>query len=85
MVINDFDVFKEQFEELYDYEFIPFTRNCAKVGIIFIISSTRTSSLGFMAESNFPKKVMLNMADPDEYKMFMGDCPVPKKNAGRSG
>ncbi len=83
VIINEFDVFKEQFEDLYDYEFIPFTRNCNKVGIVFIISSTRTSSLGYMAENSFPTKIMLNMADPDEYSMFMGESPIPSKNAGR--
>lgn len=83
VIINDFDVFKEQFEEIYENEFISFVRNCNKVGIVFIISTTTTNSLGFMAESSFIKKIMLNMADPDDYKLYMNNAPIPKKNAGR--
>ena len=83
VMINQFDVFKETFEDIYDNDFIPFTRNCAKVGIIFIVTSTATNSLGFMAENNFPKKIMLNMIDQTDYTMFFNNPPIPKKNSGR--
>ncbi len=83
VIINDIDVFKEMFEDLYDYDVVPFTRNCAKVGIILIVTSTVASSLGYMAENNFPKKIMLNMLDSSDYTTYFDKAITPKKNAGR--
>lgn len=83
VVINEFEVFKELFEDIFDYEFVPFTRNCNKVGITFIVTSTAINSLGYMAESNFPKKIVLNMVDTSEYTTFFNEAPLIKKNSGR--
>ena len=83
VIINDLEAFKERFTDQYDDEFGPFVRNCAKVGIIFIVTSTDASALGYNIDS-FPKKIMLNMMDPMEYKyVFNNNAPVPKKNPGR--
>ena len=83
VIINEFEVFKELFEDIFDYDFVPFTRNCNKVGITFIVSSTAINSLGYMAESNFPKKIVLNMVDTSEYTTFFNEAPLIKKNPGR--
>ena len=83
VIIYDIEVFKETFEELYDDNFVPFTRNCAKFGIYFIVCSASTSSLGFLAENNFPKKIMLNMVDQSDYSMFFDTTLVPARNPGR--
>ena len=83
LFIYDLDVFKETYEDLYDDNFTPFTRNCSKFGIYFIVSSTSTSSLGFMAENNFSKKIALNMVDPTDYAMFFDTTLIPSKNPGR--
>lgn len=81
--IYELEVFKETFEDLYDDNFAPFTRNCAKFGIYFIVSSTSTSALGFMVENNFPKKIALNMVDSTDYAMLFDTSLIPSKNPGR--
>lgn len=83
VMINDFDVFKDAFDELYENDFASLSRNCSKVGIFLIITSTLSSSLGYMIEGNFPNRIMLNMADSTEYANYFDKAPVPKKNPGR--
>ena len=83
VILNDIEVFKEKFSEIYEDEFGPFVRNCAKVGIIFIVTSTDSAALGYNIDS-FPKKIMLNMMDTSEYKYtFNNNAPIPRKNPGR--
>lgn len=81
--IYDIEVFKETFDDLYDDQFVPFTRNCAKLGFYFIVCSTSPSSLGYFAENNFPRKIMLNMVDSSDYNLFFDTNLVPSKNPGR--
>ena len=83
VIINDFDAFKENFESLYDEDFATMTRNCAKVGIIFIITSTSINSLGYFLDNNFPKRIVLNLLDQSDYSSFIEGAPIPKKNPGR--
>ncbi len=83
VIIYDIEVFKEVYQDLYDEKFVPFTRNCSKFGIYFIVTSTSTSSLGFMAENNFPQKIMLNMVDITDYAMYFDKPPIPNKTPGR--
>lgn len=59
------------------------TRNCSKYGIYFLVSCSATSSLGFMAENNFPQKIMLNMTDQSDFSVYFANSPIPNKNAGR--
>ena len=83
VVLNDIEVFKERFSEIYEEDFGPFVRNCAKVGIVFIVTSTDTNALGYNVDS-FPKKILLNLMDSSEYKyIFNNNAPIPKKNPGR--
>lgn len=82
-IINEIDIFRENFEDLYDYEFASFTRNCNKVGIILIVTSTSIGALGYMVENNFPKKIVLNVTDETAFYDAFQTNIVPKKNAGR--
>ncbi len=83
VIINQFEVFKENFENIMELEFTSFTRNCNKVGIIFILSSNSTGTLGYVIDNNFPKKIVLNMTDSSDYQAFFPAKIVPKKNPGR--
>ncbi len=83
LIINQFEVFRENFEDFVDEDFGPFSRNCSKVGIYLIVTSTLTNTLGYNIENNFPKKIMLNMVDSSDYRIFFDNSPIPKKNAGR--
>ena len=81
--INQFETFKEAFEEIVDSDMGSLTRNCAKAGIIFILTSSLTNALGYNLENNFPKKIMLNMLDSTDYSLYFNTNIIPKKNPGR--
>ena len=83
IIINGIEAFKEVYEDIFDYQFGPITRNCNKYGISFIITSTMTNSLSYAVENNFPQKIMLNMVDLTEYSSFFNNSPIPNTNAGR--
>lgn len=83
IIINDFEVFKEAFEEIFDFQFAPITRNCSKYGIYFIVTSTSVSSLTYSLENSFPQKIMLNMVDSSDFTSFFEHAPIPNGNSGR--
>ena len=83
VIIYDMDVFKETFDEIYDDMLGPFTRNCSKFGINFIITGNTDASMGYIIENNFPQKVLLNINDQSDAVYYFKDPPVIKKNPGR--
>ena len=83
VMIYDIEVFKESFEDIYDDMLAPFTRNCAKYGIYFVICSNSASSLGYRVENNFPQKIMLNLLDTTDYGIYFDHPPIPATNPGR--
>lgn len=83
VIIYDIEAFRDAFEDLYDEKFAVLTRNCSKVGINFIITSSNVASLNFVIENNFPQKIMLNMIDSADYAMFFTNPPMPNNNPGR--
>ena len=82
VILNDVEVFKEKFSEVYESDFEFLVRNCAKVGIIFIATAVNSNALGYNVDS-FPKRIMLNMVDPTEYSECFEKPPIPKSNKGR--
>lgn len=83
IIINDIDAFKEVYDELYDEQFVSITRNCSKYGIYFIVSALTVNSLGFLADGNFPQKLVLNLNDSSDYLVIFNNPPIPNKNPGR--
>ncbi len=83
LIINQYEIFKENFENLIDNQFMNFTRDCSKVGIIVITTSTQGNALGYLMENNFPKKIVLNLTDSSDYQVYFNTKIIPKKNAGR--
>ena len=83
VVINGMDVFKETYDEIFEELFTPLTRDCNRVGITFVV--TTTSSLPAAVESNFPQKIALRYLDVSEYSMIFNDTRgiIPGSNPGR--
>lgn len=83
IIINGFDVFKEQFENIYDDFLGSFTRECNRYGIMIIFTGVATS-LGYSLENNFSSKIALKLNDPTDYSYLLssGDI-VPNDNPGR--
>ena len=84
VMINGYDVFKEQFESLDEDVMGPFTRECNRYGIIVIITAVAVS-LGYAIENNFKSKIALKLADPSDYSMLTSSemGMVPNDNPGR--
>ncbi len=83
IIINDNDVFKEQFSDLYDDLFVSIVRDCNKFGIIFVLTGSTTSSLGYNVDNSFSQKIVLKLADPSDYVLFFATHLVPSNNPGR--
>lgn len=83
VVINGMDTFIETYDEIFEELFIPLTRDCNRVGITFVITST--SSLPTAVESNFPQKIALRYLDTSEYSMIFNDTRgiIPGNSPGR--
>jgi len=83
VIINGLDVFKEQFEDLFDEVLGPFTRECHRYGIIVVLAGVGTN-LGYAIESNFNSTIALKLADPDDYSYIFSEREIiPNSNPGR--
>ena len=80
--LNGFEIFTEQFDEVYDEQFQSIIRDCNRFGITFIISTT-SSSLSYFIDTNFPQKIALRFADSSLYSDVFDTRMVPSSNPGR--
>ena len=83
LIINDFNVFVESFEDFYDEEFVPFVRNCSKVGITVLISLDSTSGIYSVITNYFPEKIALQLNSSADYSDFFETKLIPKNIPGR--
>ncbi len=83
VILYGMDVFRESFEDIYDNMFSTITRDCTKYGINFIIAGISGLALSYSVESNFSKKIVLNLADQTEYGNYFSNAVIPSKNPGR--
>ena len=83
VVINGFDIFSEQYDELYNDIFMPLVRDCNRFGIYFVITST--GSLNVMVENSFPQKIAMRYLDTSDYGMLFNNASktIPGINPGR--
>ncbi len=85
ILMNGMDVFKEQFEDLYDDVFSVLTRDCNKNGITFIITSTNPNALGYRITNNFPQKIALQLVDSSDYTLIVDKTDVIPSNCPGRG
>lgn len=82
--INGLDVFKEKFDEIYDEKFVPFTRDCNKNGITFVVSGSSTSTIDYRIQNNFPQIISYHLLDSsDYYSLFNQNDLELSNNPGR--
>lgn len=81
--LNGVDIFTEQYDELYENIFTPLVRDCNRVGIYFVISST--GSLNVAVENCFSQKIAMRYLDSSEYSVLFNDTRgiIPASNPGR--
>lgn len=67
VMINNYEVFSENYEDKYDDLVLTLTRDGAKCGIIFVVTASTTSAMRYRLTSNFNKKIGLQLNDEDDY------------------
>lgn len=84
VIINNFAGFAELYEELQE-ELVVLTRDCTKLGIYFIISSSSTSAIRYKLQQNFKLMLTMQLNDAMDYSMIVGktDGLVPSNYKGR--
>lgn len=67
IVINNYEVFDENYGSLYDDLFLTLTRDGAKCGVVFIVTASTTSAMRYRLTANFNKKIALLLNDESDY------------------
>ncbi len=73
IIINNFELFQENFENKYDETLQTFTREGLKVGIKFVITASNPSDMRYRLSQNFNRKITLQLnRDEDYYTIWEG-------------
>ena len=67
IIINNYDIFSETYPKIVD----PITsvyRDCEKLGIVFVISTIATNTIGGRTAQYFSNKMCMQLPNPDEYR-----------------
>ena len=67
VIINNYEVFSENYEDNYEEEFRTLTREGIKCGITFIISTSAYSNIRYRLSQNFKQKIALQLNNDDDY------------------
>lgn len=67
IIINNFEVFLENYESEYDDIFLTLTREGSKCGIVFILTANAFNSLRYRLSHNFRQRIALQLNNNDDY------------------
>lgn len=67
IVINNYEVFEENYEDKYDDMLLTLTREGLKCGIEFVITTTAANTIRYRLAQNFKQKIALQLNDEDDY------------------
>lgn len=83
-IINNYDSYYELYED-YDEQLSTLTREGAKYGIIFIVTSNNVNSIRYRLKQNFKQNLVLQFNDQGDYSSVLGniDKKYPSKLYGR--
>ena len=66
IILNNYGAFSENYEE-YEEELQTLTRDCAKCGIVFIVTANSYRDLRYKLLQNFKQKIALQLNNDDDY------------------
>ena len=66
VIVNNYDAFIETYDE-YEDELIQLSREGEKYGIVFILTTTSTSSIRYRLRQNFKQNLILQLNDYSDY------------------
>ena len=67
VIINNYEVFNENYESQFDDILLTLTRDGTKCGVIFIVTASTTSAMRYRMTANFNKKIALMINDETDY------------------
>jgi len=67
VMINNYEVFSENYENEYDDILLTLTRDGLKCGIVFIATASSYTGLRYRLSQNFKQKVALQLNNQDDY------------------
>lgn len=67
VLINNYEVFQENYELKYDELFLTLTREGTKCGIVFIVTTNAANSVRYRLSHNFSNKIALQLNNQDDY------------------
>ena len=67
VMINNYEVFSENYENLYDDILLTLTREGVKCGIVFVVTTSSYNGLRYRLSQNFKQKIALQLNNKDDY------------------
>ncbi len=67
VIINNYEVFSENYENMYDDTLLTLTREGLKCGIVFILTVSSNNGLRYRLSQNFKQKLVLQLNNKDDY------------------
>lgn len=84
VLMDNFAVFKELYEETYEADFQFLTREGPTYGMCFVVTNGRTAGFGYKYMSNFGIRIAFNCNESTEYSNLFDRCRIePKDVPGR--
>jgi S-DNA-T family DNA segregation ATPase FtsK/SpoIIIE len=83
VMLYGLEVFKENFDDIYEMVFLSILRLSAKVGIEFVITTLTSNAIGSEIDSNSKQRVLLQLSDESDYSYIFKNGHAPKNNPGR--
>lgn len=67
VIINNYEIFAENYQNLYDDTLLTLSREGQKYGIVFIITVSAYNGLRYRLSQNFREKIALQLNNQDDY------------------
>lgn len=80
VLLDNFSVFRELYEETFQDDFQFLTREGAAYGINFVVTNTRSSGIGYRYMANFGNRVALTCNEASEYSGLFECCRTEPQN-----
>ena len=84
VLLDNFSVFRELYEETFQDDFQFLTREGAAYGVNFVVTNTRSSGIGYRYMANFGNRIALTCNEASEYSSLFEYCRMePQNKPGR--
>ena len=71
VIVNNYEVFEENYDLVYDDIFLTLTREGAKFGILFILTASAAGGIKYRLTQNFNRKIALQLNNEDDFNIIL--------------